>query len=688
MAGMNVSGIHRRDQSNALRRFSAGVKIREVAGEGEKKRKVLTMVASTSRAVDWGGYREVLIHKDEAISRDAAAAMLVNHDPNRIAGPITAIRVAGDQMEIDAELLPDARMDSGVSVADAIESGALRGVSIGYNYSEKDTQYDRDSRTLTVNAWRLLEVSLTPIPADDSAGLRSRSLPDHITKSGQMPQGTRMPFAQWLKARGFIFDKLSDEQADGLRALHKDGKEPAEDFAKEAREVKQAPSEAQRAADMKRDREIAVRAESQGLKVSDYLGMTDEKANEAMLRDLAEKNKTGNKGDAVVTITESHEDKQRDAVHLAMEHRVLRSGDVKNNPYAGRSIQETLRTYARSMGITGADRWSKQDLAWFGMGRTEQISGFRGAANISVASFPSFVMLNAITKIVTKGYEAAPKGLVSGSGRPIYSTRTAPDFKSFYLGGMGTANLQEVAENIAAPELVKTEGAYNDTLKMWAGTLSLSFQAMVNDDTGLFDASLRKAGPIAQKTREKRLVQKFLRGVATSDASTWTDNTTSGCTPVYTTADLIAAARANIGKANAALQKKVGLDGNPTGNMAAFYFAGPTSGLYLAGLLNQAPGQTVANSGQAELVVSPWLEATTITGYSTTSYYVVADPNLVDGLILTELAGLNGPQVMEYDQGSTLARGWKIFDAFEADLFWAANAAGTNIVFGAQQATT
>lgn len=684
---MNVSGIHRRDQSNALRRFSAGVKIREVT-EGDKKRKVLTMVASTSRAVDWGGYREVLIHKDEAISRDAAAAMLVNHDPNRIAGPITAIRVAGDQMEIDAELLPDARMDSGVSVADAIESGALRGVSIGYNYSEKDTQYDRDSRTLTVNAWRLLEVSLTPIPADDSAGLRSRSLPDHITKSGQMPQGTRMPFAQWLKTRGFIFDKLSDEQADGLRALHKDGKEPAEDFAKEAREVKQVHNEAQRAAELKRDREIAVRAESQGLKASDYLGMADDKANEAMLRDLAEKNKTDKKGDAVITITESHEDKQRDAVHLAMEHRVLRSGDVKNNPYAGRSIQETLRTYARSLGITGADRWSKQDLAWFGMGRTEQISGFRGAANISVASFPSFVMLNAITKIVTKGYESAPKGLVSPSGRPIYNTRTAPDFKSFYLGGMGTANLQETAENVALPELAKTEGAYNDTLKMWGGTLSLSFQSMVNDDTGLFDASLRKAGPIAQKTREKRLIQKFLRGVATTDASTWTSNTTSGCTPVYTTGDLIAAARANIGKANKDLQLKIGLDGNPTGNMAAFYLAGPTAGLYLSGLLNQAPGQIVANSGQAELVVSPWLEATTITGYSTTSYYVVADPALVDGLILTELSGSNGPQVMEYDQGSTVARGWKIFDAFEADLFWAANAAGTNIIFGAQQATT
>ena len=169
--------------------------------------------------------------------------------------------------------------------------------------------------------------------------------------------------------------------------------------------------------------------------------------------------------------------------------------------------------------------------------------------------------------------------------------------------------------------------------------------------------------------------------------STWTGNTTAAPLTA-TTNDQVIAARANLAKVESALMQKLGLDGNPTGNMAAFYLAGPTAGLYLAGLLNQAPGQIVANSGQAELVVSPWLEAATITGYSTTSYYVVADPALVDGLILTELAGLNGPQVMEYDQGSTLARGWKIFDAFEADLFWAANAAGTNIIFGAQQATT
>ena len=91
----------------------------------------------------------------------------------------------------------------------------------------------------------------------------------------------------------------------------------------------------------------------------------------------------------------------------------------------------------------------------------------------------------------------------------------------------------------------------------------------------------------------------------------------------------------------------------------------------------------------AELVVSPWLEATTITDYSTTSYYVIADPTLVDGLVLTELAGMSGPQVLEYDAGSTFARNWKIMDVFEADLFWFTSTDGsTKVIPGAQQATT
>jgi hypothetical protein len=137
------------------------------------------------------------------------------------------------------------------------------------------------------------------------------------------------------------------------------------------------------------------------------------------------------------------------------------------------------------------------------------------------------------------------------------------------------------------------------------------------------------------------------------------------------------------------LQVKLGLDGNPLGNMTKFLLAGPTSGLYLAGILGQAPGQTVANSGQFELVVSPWLESASVTGNSTTSYYAVSDPSIVTGLILSLITGYESPQLQEYDAGAVGARKFKAWMPMEADLFWYTGTDGsTKVIPGAQQCTT
>jgi hypothetical protein len=444
-----------------------------------------------------------------------------------------------------------------------------------------------------------------------------------------------------------------------------------------------------RAAAQAEAKEIAAMADSLGLRSADFVSLGKDGARDAMLKAVADGKRAAMPEPAapVVTLTVDHADKQVDAVADAFVARAGYSKPGNGNPYAGRSLMGMARKYAQAIGIRSAADWENKDTAHFVLGELSQVHGGRDAANVSTASFPNFVMLNAMTKVVCKGFESAPRGLVGPSGAPIYDTQRVPDFKSFTIGGLGTGSLQETAENTAFPELSNTECAYSDTAKMWGGTLSLSIQALISDDTGAFDRSLRQAGPIAQKAIERRLVQKFLRGIATTDASTWTGNTTSGCSPVWTTADTLAAARAKVGLAPAAMMSKVGLDGNPLGNMPRFVLAGPTAGNYLAGLYGQAPGQTVYN-GQYELVITPWLEASTITGYSTTSFYYIADPAMVTGLILSLISGYESPQVQEYDAGAVGARKWKIWQPAEADLFWATNKAGTSIIPGAHQATT
>jgi HK97 family phage prohead protease len=601
----------------------------------------LRFVASTADAIDMGGWREALSHAPDAIDMSAARALMLNHDPNRIVGSLRACAVEdGARLCGGADLMPGSRMESGVTVADAVASGALRGISIGYTYDRADAAFDEKTRTVRVSKWRLLEVSLTPIPADPAASLRSRSLPFDLGKS--MPTEATNP--------------------------------PTID-----------PREA--------SKRIAAHAEACGLRASDYLHLDEPAAMAAIISAAGEKIRAAVPAPAApvvaATIDYDEADKQVAAVTEALMVRCGVAPAKPGNPYAGRKLRQMSAIYAERIGIRSARDWNDKDQANFFLGYRDQIPSLRrDAANQTTASFTSFVFLDAINKVVAKGFEMAPRGLISASGAKIYGEQTVPDFKTYYLGGMAVGNLVETPENIAFPELTVTEGVYSSSAKMWGGTLSLTTQALINDDTSSFDRALRQAGAIAQKTIDRRLVQKFLRGTATTDASTWTNNTTSGCTPVFTTGDTLAAARANIGKANAALGVKIGLDGNPTANLARFLFAGPTSGLYLGGLLNQAAGQQVSNTGQFELVISPWLEATTITGYSTTSYYAVADPMLVDGLMLTKISGFESIQVQEFDSGAVGARKWKLWLPFEADLFHAANSAGTDIIYGAQQATT
>jgi hypothetical protein len=435
--------------------------------------------------------------------------------------------------------------------------------------------------------------------------------------------------------------------------------------------------------------QIAALARSLKLDAADYVGKSLVVAKDAMLAEMAKRAAAEHVMPvSKITITMEDTDKQADAVYDALSARVNGTAPKQGNPYAGRKIRQMAARYARFLGAR-TDDWTDKDEGSYAAGEFSQVRGLRDApAAVMQSSFPNFVFLDAITKIVAKGFEMAPKGLVGTSGAAIYETQRVPDFKAFKVGGMALGNLQETAENTAFPELTKVEGVYSDTAKMWGGTVTLTTQALISDDTAAFDRALRQAGPLAQKAIERRLIQKFLRGIATTDASTWTSNTTSGCSPVWTTADTLAAARANLGKANAAMSAKLGMDGNPTGNFARFFLAGPTAGNFLAALMNQVPGQTVANAGAAELVTTPWLEAAALTGYSTTTYYAVADPMTTTGLILSLVSGYETVQVQEFDAGAVGARKWKLWIPAEADLFWAANSAGTSVIYGAQQATT
>lgn len=638
--------------TDLFRRFISlsDIKVRE---DGTPDSDSFELTASTNAPVRMGDWSEVLEHKPDSADTKSARSLLLNHKADQIVGSISGISFDGTKCVATARCMRDARLATGVRVIDAVKSGALSGVSIGYTYSRDDADWDDQKRTLTVRKWSMREASLTPIPADMDAQVRS--LPDWIESNSK-----ESPMTESVKPPAAPVD------VDAVRtAANADGKR------------------------------IAETAESLGLRASDYIGKTADEAQSAMLRAVVEQRKAA-LPEPTQTATPSVEimcdraDKVRDAVIETWSHRVFdESGHkVKLNGLQARSYTDQAIAYANAMGIR-TQKWTKRDAAWFWLGRTENIETFhRDSANISVGSFPNFVTLNAITKIIAKGFEMIPSYV---KYQEISTGQVVPDFKTYHIGGLGTGNLIQTAEGLAFPELAKAEGYYSDTAKMWGGTLSLSIQALVNDDTNSFDRSLRMAGAGAQKTIDQRVFQKLLQGTsATSGTSTWTSNTSSGASIVTTTADSAAGARGRLGIPRAALMQKVGLDGNPLGTIPTMLLCGPTNEQNALGLLLPAGGQVVATSpalATMRVITSPWLESS-LTGNSSTTYYLGADANETTGLVVSRVAGFENPTVMEYDAGALAARKWKTFLPFEADLFYFTNAAGTVVIPGWQQATT
>jgi HK97 family phage prohead protease len=630
----------------------------------------INLIASTDKPVDWGSWREVLKHDGQSIDMRAARSLLINHKPDQLAGSISGMQVVNGELRSAADIDEDAKMQSGVSVRKAVKKRQLGGVSIGYSYDMKDTAFNEETRELTVNKWRLLEISLTPIPADSRAHVRS------------MPTETTAALPAATKERTTVMPEVITPQVTPVV--------PPVDHAALIRELAESK---EREAKAVRTLKLQTLAAEQGIDTAGIdLGSFASEA-EGLTELIKRKAKPTEikPGNTPVHTNIDAADKARDAALGAMAFNAGFKGrkDQEGNPLVGKSMRNIIRQTAQMLG-ENTGNWDETDIAWYGLGRNEKIQGTRsGPANVTTSNFSTFVFLNNITKILAMGYE---RGAASSQYKKICSFQTVPDFKTYNIGALGAGNLTNTVEDTAFPELTKTDGVYSNTAKMWGGTLSLTIQALKNDDLGQFNRVLSQAGGLLDKTMDRRVFQKLLMGTSSAEGtSTWTSNTTSGGSLVYTTQDLMAAARGKLGLVRTALQVKTGLDGNPTGNIPRFLICGPTREMEARAITgDNGPGlQAGVAQPSATMTVIPtaWLEASALTGNSTTSYYLLCDPADVTGLVVSTVQGMEGIQVEQYDAGAVAAIKYKLWSPFEADLHFI-SISSTNTIAAAQQGTT
>lgn len=596
----------------------------------------LHLLASTADAVDWGGWREVLVHDEKSIDSSAATALLINHDPNQIAGRISNMRVEHDGLHVDAEPLPGAKLASGVEVSEAVRSGALRGVSIGYQYSRDNVVWDESTRTATVRKWRLLEASLTPIPADGKAGVRS------------------VPF------------DFSNQPADNNAAQQKgrdmsepEKAQPQAEVADTQNLQRELDAVKQRAALLETENKVRALAAKHGV---DADGIDFAKGEAAAVEILLErKAKQEPQAKLAVTVTKDSGDKFIEAAQRGI------LGE-KDGIYM--SAIELARKCAAIDGERMDDA-SPMDVASYAIRRMSYSK--RGANKLS-GSF-STLTNNTANKAILKGFDAYV---------PVWSSfctiKDAVDFKSHDHVGVSTGRLVETGEGVAYPELTQKEGSYSTTMKKWGATVSISMEALINDALGEIMRDMFRAGYAANRTVEREVFNKLLN-------ATWTNDVTSSA--AIGTSGKLDVVRADFKKKLSPSGEKMEIDPrlvlvDSVNRLGAELATGTAYGI-TSGANAQVGSGAVRGM---QVIDSTFVGDTGLLGsVNTTDYYLFADPNVVDTVVVEFLRGQRQPTIQEFDPGAVDAVNMKIMLPFVATVATHTDSAGNARVSGIQKAT-
>lgn len=142
----------------------------------KEERSVDLAFSSETPVGRWFG-KEILLHgaKNVDLSRlKTMGSALLNHDPSFILGRIMSPRIEDKRGK--ATLMFDDDEDGNKALA-KVESGSLRGVSVGYMVQTfREVQGDEEFNGIKGPAyiatrWTPYEISLTPIPADATVGV-------------------------------------------------------------------------------------------------------------------------------------------------------------------------------------------------------------------------------------------------------------------------------------------------------------------------------------------------------------------------------------------------------------------------------------------------------------------------------------------------------------------------------------
>ena len=555
---------------------------------------------------------EILCHDEECINLErfsnGLGTVLFNHDRDAVVGHIEKVWLEDNRGKALVRFDTDEQSET---IFQKVQSGTLQGVSVGYAIYRYEVLEDEDTKSTNgrfngpayvVTDWEPLEISIVSVPADPTVGV-GRSAEEIHTSIDTQEDNTRMDQEKTLEVQEVKSTEPVETgltQADLQKAMEQERKRTSEITA------------------LFRDFDV------EGADEAIVMGVSVDEARAMVMDQLRARNKG-----VSVTMGEAESDKFRaaaqDAVLMAAGIPVADAAPGAQE-LRGHSMVELARESLQREGLQ-ANFGDNMELA-------------RQAIN-STSTFPA-IMANLANKSVMVGFNEAETTYQFWAGKG--SNR---DFKEAARVALSEAgNLELVPEGGQFQQDFLGEASARTKVATYGKLFSLTRQAIINDDLGLFSKIATKYGSAAKRLVNKMVYAQLTGNVKMQDGVALFDNKHGN---VAGTGEALSVKA--IAKAITAMRRQKGITGDATLNITPKYLVVPPE---LEMTAYQIVNSTAAVDGVNSGVVNPYKGRFVVVADAELTdpdaWYLVADASQHDTIEVTYLNGVETPR-LETRQG-------------------------------------
>ena len=533
---------------------------------------------------------------------------MFNHDRDAVVGHIEKVWIEDNRGKALVRFDEDEQSET---IFQKVQSGTLQGVSVGYSIKRYEVLDEKDSvssngrfkgpDTYVVTDWEPLEISIVSVPADATVGV-GRSADEIHTSIDTQEETKSMNGEEILKNEEVKSTPVETgiTQEDLQKAMEQERKRTSEITA------------------LFRDFDV------EGADEAIVMGVSVDEARAMVMDQLRARNKG-----VSVTMGEAESDKFRaaaqDAVLMAAGIPVADAAPGAQE-LRGHSMVELARESLQREGLQ-ANFGDNMELA-------------RQAIN-STSTFPA-IMANLANKSVMVGFNEAETTYQIWAGKG--SNR---DFKEAARVALSEAgNLELVPEGGQFQQDFLGEASARTKVATYGKLFSLTRQAIINDDLGLFSKIATKYGSAAKRLVNKMVYAQLTGNVKMQDNVALFDSKHGN---VAGTGEALSVKA--IAKAITAMRRQKGITGDATLNITPKYLVVPPE---LEMTAYQIVNSTAAVDGVNSGVVNPYKGRFVVVADAELTdpdaWYLVADASQHDTIEVTYLNGVETPR-LETRQG-------------------------------------